>query len=136
MRHGGKCDSLSFSGNDRFAKCGPGERTPCAAQLGSMHHRLLPSLSFPSTFKISIATFLLTAKTWRHFLVSSVALMSSECAGLERGIAWREELATCQTACWRCFIETTLVPCYMHCLCKKPWEGESLLLGPIRGCYS
>lgn len=69
----GKCDSLSFLGNDRFAKRGPGECLPCVAQLGSMRSRLLPSLPFPSTFKISIATFLLTAKTRRDFLVSSVA---------------------------------------------------------------
>lgn len=108
----GKSDSLSFSGNDRFAKRGPGKCLPHAMQLGVMCSSLWPSVPFPSTFKISIATFLLTTKTRRLSSILHFLYMKWMCWARKRNCLKKNSLHIKPR--WHCFIKTTCFDSLLH----------------------
>lgn len=131
----GKSDSLSFSGNDRFAKRGPGKCLPHAAQLGLMHSSLWPSLPFPSIFKISIATFLLIVKTRRLSSVLHLLYVKWMCWARKINCLNERIHYTSNHAGIALLKPHALIPCYTHQLCKKLQEDESPSQ-TICGCYS
>lgn len=121
MRHGANvthCHLWKW----QTCKVSSGECLPCAMQLGSMGNCLLTSLPFPSTFKISIATWVLTAKPRRDFLCWLCVKWMFWLERKTNCLNWR----ICQILCWCCVIKTTYFDSSLHTPALQEAPGRKI----------